>query len=656
MAHADLSNAGGKGVWFLDSGCSNHMTGEKSWFCELDEEFKHSVRLGNSARMMVQGKGNVRFEVEGITQVVTDVYYVPNLTNNLLSIGHLQEKHLTILIKNNVCKIFHQQKGLIVETHMTMNHMFLVYAKKKPAPGNCLKVEEEEDLGVLWHKRFGHLNTKAINIMHKKEMVKGLPNLKSEIKVCTICNIGKQQRGKFPKQSKWRAEEKLQLIHADLCGPITPTSNSGKRYVFVLVDDFSRKTWVYFLVEKSEAFETFKLFKRAVEKEANTVIRGLRTDRGGEFTSEKFNKFCRDNGIKRQLTAAYTPQQNGVAERRNRTIMNMVRCLLSEKEMPKTLWPDAVRWTIHVLNRSYTRSIKDKVPEERWTGFKSKVDYFRVFGSIAHVHILEQKRIKLDARSHKCVVLGVSEESKAYMLYDPDTKKITISRDVIFEEDAKWDWDSNATEQDVLEWGNDGTIDEEESDEEENGNGETEGGVETQITNVEATENIGTGEAAEITPEVGETSRRQRRQPVWMQDFVSGEEDGEINFALYICNDDPTNFDEAIREEKWKDAMAQEIKSIERNHTWELVDLPSHAKKIGVKWIFKTKLNEEGKVEKYKARLVAKGYSQTMGIDYTEVFAPVARWDTIRSLLAVAAQRGWCVLCTPYHSCPWCTP
>jgi len=148
-------------------------------------------------------------------------------------------------------------------------------------------------------------------------MVEGLPKLKEVVKVCTVCNIGKQQRHKFPKKSKWRASNKLELIHGDLCGPITPTSHSGKRYLLVLVDDFSRKTWIYFLVDKSEAFETFKNFKNLVENEAKTTIHGLRTDRGGEFTSNEFNNFCKDNGIKRQLTAAYTPQQNGVAKRRN---------------------------------------------------------------------------------------------------------------------------------------------------------------------------------------------------------------------------------------------------------------------------------------------------------------------------------------------------
>lgn len=136
--------------------------------------------------------------------MVSEVYYIPNLTNNLLSIGQLQEKQLTIMIKSGVCKIYHSQRGLIVETQMTSNRMLLVYAKKKPVPESCFKMEDE-DLESLWHRRFGHLNNKSLQTMEKKEMVKGLPNLQDESKVCTVCNVGKQQRGKFPKKSKWRA-------------------------------------------------------------------------------------------------------------------------------------------------------------------------------------------------------------------------------------------------------------------------------------------------------------------------------------------------------------------------------------------------------------------------------------------------------------------
>lgn len=153
-------------------------------------------------------------------------------------------------------------------------------------------------------------------------------------------------------------------MHADICGPIKPISNGKKRYFITFTDHFSRKTWVYFLMEKSEALAVFKSFKIHVEKETNSLIRVLRTDRGGEFTSQEFINFCDVNGIRRQLTATYTPQQNGVAKWKNRTIMNMVRSMISEKQLPKTFWPEAVNWTVHVLNRSPTMAVKNKTPEE----------------------------------------------------------------------------------------------------------------------------------------------------------------------------------------------------------------------------------------------------------------------------------------------------
>ena len=164
--------------------------------------------------------------------------------------------------------------------------------------------------------------------------------------------IGKQHRDPIPKRSTWRASQKLQLIHIDICGPISPMSNSKKRYLICFIDDFSRKTWAYFLVEKSKALVTFKYFKKSIEKEMDAYIKCLHTDRGGEFTSQDFNDFCKENGIKRQLTATYTPQQNRVIERKNRTIMNLVWSMLLEKKIPKMFWPEAVNWTVNILNRS----------------------------------------------------------------------------------------------------------------------------------------------------------------------------------------------------------------------------------------------------------------------------------------------------------------
>ena len=223
------------------------------------------------------GKGNIKIEIGGIIQLVTNAFYVPELTTNLLSVSQLQEKGLVILIQDGVCRIYHPKRGLIAHTQMTMNKMFVLLAKTKMQSSNCLQIAAE-DVTDLWHRRYGHLNNKSLRTLHSKQLVNGLPKLKVVEKACIVCNIGKQHREAIPKRSQWRALRKLQLIHADICGPITPSSNSNKRYILNFIDDFSRKSWVYFLSEKSEAFICFKDFKCLVEKEVGSNLCCLRTD------------------------------------------------------------------------------------------------------------------------------------------------------------------------------------------------------------------------------------------------------------------------------------------------------------------------------------------------------------------------------------------
>nr|KYP59803.1 Retrovirus-related Pol polyprotein from transposon TNT 1-94 [Cajanus cajan] len=258
--------------WYFDSGCSNHMIGNKSWFLNLEEEHCRTVKLGNDMQMIVATKGSVRVQVKGITQVLSDVYYIPELKNNLLSIGKLQEKGLAILILDGTCKVFHPRMGLIMKTVMSGNKMFYVSAfdgtSMEPNKIFCLKAEIA--LGKenhLWHCRFGHFNHKALKTLAYKKMVIGLPSLKYPQNICTTCLTGKQHRKPIPSKSLWRASKQLQLVHPDIRGPIQPASNSDKRYILSFIDDFTRKTWVYFLHEKSEAFVTFKKFKTCVEKE-----------------------------------------------------------------------------------------------------------------------------------------------------------------------------------------------------------------------------------------------------------------------------------------------------------------------------------------------------------------------------------------------------
>jgi len=260
-----------------------------------------------------------------------------------------------------------------------------------------------------------------------------------------------------------------------------------------------------------------------------------------------------------------------------------------------------------------------------------------------------EKRVKLDVKSIKCVMFGLCKESKEYRLYNPETRKIVISRDVKFDEGKGWDWDKKI--QDIeLDWNEETaeteaeTADEEPIVEEENNAEEnTDEAIPEQTTQpISSNQNPTNGQISTRA-----ASERQRQTPVWMKDYVIGNsgfivaEDGEDIVAMFMASEDPDCFEEAVQEEVWRKAMESKIASIEENNTWELMELPEGAKVIGVKWIFKTKLNEKGEVEKFKARLVAKGYHQEHGVDFYEVFAPVARWDTIRMILALAAENEW---------------
>ncbi|CAJ2641499.1 unnamed protein product [Trifolium pratense] len=575
MAQQDKESILKDEVWFLDSGCSNHMIGNKTWLFDFNSNIRESVKLGDDSRMEVKGKGNLKLCINGITQIITNVYYIPGLKNNLLSIGQLQQKGLTIIFKHDYCKVYHEERGLIMSTKMTTNRMYVVHAAITIPM--CLKTSKLDN-NELWHCRYSHLSFKGLNTLVKKQMVEGLPQLKDEQSTCKHCLTGKQHREPIPKFANWRATKQLELVHSDICGPITPQSNGGNS----------------------------------------------------------------NHGIKRQLTTAYTPQQNGVSERKNRTLLNMIRSMLSGKSVPKSFWPEALNWATYILNRSPTLSVKDMTPQEAWSGKKPTVQHFRVFGCMAYMHVPDNHIKKLDDKSLKCILLGLSEESKTYKLYDPINKRVMISRDVVFEEDKAWNWNNDTHHESNDMISVDGSTSESNDNEEHS---ETEENFEDEniIESSNAQRHDQAESSSDMNTESDELSPREVRRPGYLNDYVTRDEIDEqlqnMNIqAMFSTSNDPSNYDEAVKHDVWREAMNQEIQAIERNDTWELATLPEGAKKIGVKWIYKTKYNEKGEIEKHKARLVAKGYSQQHGIDYNEVFAPVAGWDTIRTILAVASK------------------
>nr|GEV11323.1 zinc finger, CCHC-type [Tanacetum cinerariifolium] len=288
--------------------------------------------------------------------------------------------------------------------------------------------------------RLGHLNFDSIKQMTQKKLVEGIPIINHKNQVCNACLLGKHSRALFPNQTNTKSSEPLNLVCGDLCGPISPETESGKKYMFLLIDECTRYMWVYFLKSKDEALETFKEFKLKVENEVGKKLKSFRTDRGGEFTSREFTRYCKENGILRQLTAPYSPQQNGIVERRNRSIMSTTRSMLKAMNMLQIFWAEAIRHAVYVLNRVSTKALKDSTPYEALKDRKPNMRYLRVFGCKAYAKVTKPHLKKLDDRSKELVYLGTQPGSKAYQLFDPVTKDMVVSRDVKFKEDEGWDW------------------------------------------------------------------------------------------------------------------------------------------------------------------------------------------------------------------------
>jgi len=297
-------------IWYLDTGASNHMCGDENMFDELSKIEAGHVSFGDASKVMVKGRGPICFsQKNGRIGTIRDVYYVPDLKTNILSMGQLMEKGYSVIMKDRVLELRDNLRHLITRVEMKQNRMYKLKLR-------CLKLDVEDE-AMKWHFRLGHLHFGGLTELVLKEMVRGLPNIEFKKNFCEDCVLGKHQRASFPKTTEYQVKEQLGLVHTDVCGPITPVSFSGKRYFLTFIDDFSRKTWVYFLKEKSEVFRVFKKFKVMNKNETGTKIKVVRLDRGGEYTSAEFMRYCEELGIRRFLTTSYSPQQNGVAERKN---------------------------------------------------------------------------------------------------------------------------------------------------------------------------------------------------------------------------------------------------------------------------------------------------------------------------------------------------
>jgi transposase InsO family protein len=201
-------------------------------------------------------------------------------------------------------------------------------------------------------------------------------------------------------------------------------SRTGSRYILTFIDDYTRKTWLYFLAAKSQTLDCFKQFRALVEKPTNSKREIVWSDRGGEYTSQSFLTYCSSNGIHKQLTAGYSPHQNGVAKRKNRSLLEGIRSVVTGTKIPKSMWEEIAKTVNYIQNRLPTKALKLKTPEEMFSGIKPNLSHLRVIGCVAYCHIPDSKRQKFDPKAIPTLLLGYDEHTKAYRCYNPSTRKI----------------------------------------------------------------------------------------------------------------------------------------------------------------------------------------------------------------------------------------
>ncbi|KAL0533127.1 hypothetical protein IC582_030342 [Cucumis melo] len=428
---------------------------------------------------------------------------------------------------------------------------------------------------------------------------------------CDSCLEGKMTKRSFTGKGL-RAKTSLELVHSDLCGPMNVKARGGYEYFISFIDDYSRYDHVYLIQNKSDSFEKFKEYKVEVENESDKTIKTLRSDRGGEYMDLQFQDYLIEHGIQSQLSVPSMPQQNGVSERRNRTLLDMVHSMMSFSQLPDSFWGYALETTIYILKNVPSKSVSE-TPFELWKGRKGSLRHFRIWGCPAHVLVQNPK--KLERRSKLCLFIGYPKESKGGLFYDPQENKVFVSTNATFlEEDHIRNHQTHSKL--VLEEISKNTTDRPSSS--------------TKV--VDKTRNIGQTHPAQ---ELGEPrcSGRILRQP----DRYLGLSEAQI----VIPDDgieDPLTYKQVMNDvncDKWIKAMDLEMESMYSNSFWTLVDQPNDVKPIGCKWIYKRKRDQAGKVQTFKARLVAKGYIQKEGIDYEETFSPVAMLKSIRILLSI---------------------
>ncbi|KAH9752456.1 hypothetical protein KPL71_014688 [Citrus sinensis] len=532
---ADLlvaSNGKIEGQWVLDSGCSFHMSPDKTLFIRLKKNLLSLSMLDSSGYIFKSDYGGLK------------------------------------VMKNSS----------IVMKGVKNNGLYVLEGSSVPVL-SALHVISDVDKAKMWHPRLEHMSAKGLQELSKRGLL--CEDKVEELKFCENCIFGKTHIMKF-ERGLHKSKAVLDYAHSDLWGPAQVPSLSGGRYFVTFIGDFSRKVWLYILKTKDQAFEKFKIWRALVENQFEMKLKALRTDNGLKFCNKEFDKYCQKHGITRHKTVRFTPQQNGLAERMNRTLIDKTRCLLINSKLLRSFWAKAVTIACYLVNRSPSAALKFKTHEEVWIGVSADYKHLRIFGCIAYVHV---KQGKLDLRALKRVFVGYPEGVKGYKVWCGATHKCIISRDVTFHEESMLE-DKDSVVFDFSPYtyesmkeaaiGKDSRIEVKSSSSSDRGDQDM--GATEDLQERSEVDDLRTSMAELQDYQLARDRARRETKPPSRYAYA-GMIAYALNSAEEIAIEEPASYKEAVRgsdNSNWIKAMEEEMDSLIQNKTWTLVQNPGN--------------------------------------------------------------------------------
>ncbi|CAL2255962.1 unnamed protein product [Prunus armeniaca] len=648
-------------VWIADNGASNHMVSDISSLnhvapCESTEQ----VIVGNGEGLKIKHIGTTAIACASTSLKMPSVFHVPQLSVNLLFVHQL--------CKDNNCVISFDAFGFVIQDRVTKtillkgrsnNGLYHIpstvsshYLSKKVALlGQHVK-------SSIWHHRLGHPTKEVVQSTLKASSLQCASDSSNSNPLCSACLQGKMHRLPFPVRH-CRYEIPFHTVHSHVWGPSHYKSVEGYRYFVSFLDECTGYLWVYPLFNKSEVFSKFLQFHALIQNQFSAAIKCFQSDGGGEFLSKAFTDFLASKGIVHRLSCPYTPQQNGLAERKNRHIIETAITLLTTKALPSQFWFHSTAHAVYLINRMPNSVLHNQSPYFQLFGHHPHLASLRIFVVFPFKQINPGTCGQSSQFSPTASVAPViiSLPSRPYQAslnsQDPsslasDTQVSTTQSQSISSTHGSLSPIQHQASLDDISVASAGSVPMlneqqlqvmvpfEVSD-------ASSSSVSLPVLPPLEHSSSGTSSSASLPISPINTHPMHTR----LRDGIVQKKQFPDYVGYYTCLnahielDEPASYMVASFSPQWKQAMQEEIDALHMQSTWTLVPNPGNKNIVGSKWIYKIKRNSDGSIARHKARLVAQGFNQEQGLDFSETFSPVVRHTTARLILSLAAMNKW---------------